>query len=141
MFMVFALFDQVSASPASVGRITVAAVSVTAGGINVKAGGLTVGAGGISLGNLQLSGGSLSVLTGTTEGNADALDAFASAAGFVGNAILGRVDAGVAGTVNLLSLREGTNMLFSVRKSCLLCCASCVDARLFIYVFAGEFNW
>jgi hypothetical protein len=58
-----------------------------------------------------VNGGPVTVVSSST--SASALDAYSSAAGFVGNGILGKVPAGTLGA-NLLFLQEGSNTLLQV---------------------------
>ncbi len=96
-----------------------------AGGVTVLAGGLTITAGGLRAVDPSVISGAVSVTSAST--TAATIDAFASLSGFTGNALLGRVRAGVVNG-NALTLLEGTNLLYQVtlpppahcRLSCVL---------------------
>lgn len=87
-------------------------VSIAVGGLTVTAGGLTVSSGGMSITGDEFLYGSVSV-TSQTSTTAATLDAYASYATYTGNVLSGRLVS--AATANLMTLTEGTNVLFQVR--------------------------
>lgn len=103
---------QVSATGAVTSAI--GGFAVTAGGLTVAAGGMTIVGGTAVSGVTAVTSGAASI-TSSSVSTVDGLSVYASSAGVTGNVITGRSAPG-ATSANLLTLLQGTTLLFQVRE-------------------------